>query len=90
MVRPGGAWRLRTLEGHTGWVLSVAFSPDGALLASGSNDNTVRLWRVSDGAQLRTLEGHTDEVRSVAFSPDGRLLASGSRDGTVRLWGVVR
>ncbi len=71
------------------WVTSVAFSPDGALLASGAWDNTVRLWRVADGAPLRTLEGHTDRVWSVAFSPDGALLASGSGDGTVRLWRVA-
>ena len=70
------------------WVRSVVFSPDGQLLASGSWDNTVRLWRVRDGALLRTLKGHTAWVFSVVFSPDGRLLASGSGDGTVRLWGV--
>ena len=71
------------------YVTSVAFSPDGATLASGSDDETVRLWRVADGAPLRTLEGHTDYVRSVAFSPDGATLASGSGDNTVRLWGVA-
>ena len=60
----------------------------GQTLASGATDNTVRLWRVSDGALLRTLEGHTFWVWSAAFSPDGRLLSSGSGDGTVRLWGV--
>jgi WD40 repeat protein len=69
-------------------VLSVAFSPDGQALASGSLDNTIRLWDAASGALLRTLKGHTYTVRSVAFSPDGRALASGSWDGTVRLWGV--
>ena len=81
---------LHTLEGHTDVVNSVVFSPDGALLASGSDDNTVRLWRVSDGAPVRTLAGggKSNEVQSVAFSPDGVLLAAGSRDATVRLWRV--
>jgi WD40 repeat protein len=72
---------LRTLAGHTGYVYSVAFSPDGGLLASGSYDGTVILWRVADGSQLHTLAGHTGWVSSVAFSPDGGLLASGSNDG---------
>jgi eukaryotic-like serine/threonine-protein kinase len=66
----------------------VAFSPDGATLASGSEDKTVRFWRVSDGALLHTLEGHTDSVNRVAFSPDGVTLASGSEDKTVRFWRV--
>jgi len=76
----------RTLRGHEDWVRCVAFSPDGALLASAADDNTVRLWSVADGALLQVLSGHTKWVYSVAFSPDGRLLASGSQDGTVRLW----
>jgi serine/threonine protein kinase len=75
----------RTLEGHTGNVRSVAWSPDGTTLASGSRDETVKLWN-KDGTLLRTLEGHTHWVRSVAWSPDGTTLASGSWDNTVKLW----
>jgi WD40 repeat protein/tRNA A-37 threonylcarbamoyl transferase component Bud32 len=73
---------------HTWSVQCVTFSPDGELLASGSGDNMVRLWRVSDGSLLRTLEGHASSVVSIAFSPDSLLLASGSWDKTVRLWRV--
>lgn len=69
-------------------VRSVDFAPDGKRLASGSFDNLVRLWRVSDGALLHTLEGHTNWVYSVAFAPNGETLASGSYDETVRLWRV--
>ena len=69
-------------------VYSVAFSLDGQVLASGSRDNTVKLWEVSSGGLLQTLEGHTESVDSVTFSPNGKLIASGGRDGTIRLWGV--
>src|SRR3954454_9249851 len=79
---------LATLQGHTEGVTSVAFSPDGKMLASGSNDETIKLWDVQAGKEHATLKGHTNEVTSVAFSPDGKTLASASLDGTVRLWDV--
>ena len=70
------------------WVASIAFSPDGDIIAAGLADKTIRLYQVSDGSPLRTLEGHTSAPRSIAFSPDGQLLASGSWDKSVRIWPV--
>jgi hypothetical protein len=79
---------VRTLTGHIAWVWSVSFSPDGSLLASGSVDKTIKLWRVSDGSLVRTLKGFLGFVSSVSFSPEGSLLASGNFDGTIKLWRV--
>jgi WD40 repeat protein len=71
----------------------VAFSSDGRTLASGSRDQTVRLWNLTNPAHPTPLSppltGHTNAVTAVAFSPDGRTLASGSRDQTVRLWNLT-
>ena len=77
-----------TMGGHANRVLAVSFSPNGKLLATGSADNTVKLWDTQSGKQIKTLTGHTGEVRSVSFSPDSKLLATGSADNTVKLWNI--
>ncbi|GKZ23551.1 hypothetical protein AbraIFM66951_007569 [Aspergillus brasiliensis] len=81
---------LRTFTGHSGFVWSVAFSPNGALIASVSNDMTVRLWDTTTGSgyKVPVLLGHSGPVRVVRFSPDGKLVASGSDDKTVRIWEI--
>jgi len=79
---------LPTLKGHSDWVLSVAFSPDGKRIVSGSYDKTLKIWDAVSGEELQTLKGHRDPVLSVAFSPDGKRVASGSSDLTVRIWDI--
>jgi WD domain, G-beta repeat/TIR domain len=84
----GTGRELATLKGHMDQVYSVAFAPDGKILASGSIDGTVKLWEVSTGREIATLKGHAGFVYSVAFAPDGKTLVSGNSDGTVKLWEV--
>jgi WD40 repeat protein len=84
---PSGQVR-QTLSGHSKYVWSVAFSPDGKSLASGSHDGTVKVWEVATGKLLQTFKQHQKAVTSVAFSPDALLLASGSADNTLIVWDV--
>ncbi|MBD2102805.1 NB-ARC domain-containing protein [Leptolyngbya sp. FACHB-261] len=89
---------LKTLRGHLNRVWAIAFSPVsvslpsglGQLLASGSDDQTIRLWDAHDGTCLTVLQGHTGGVTSIRFSPNGQLLASASEDSSIRLWSVDR
>ena len=78
-----------SLEGHTSRVTKIVFSPDGAMLASTSEDRTIRLWDVATGTHRHTLTGHNSHINSIAFSPDGLALASGSQNGRIRFWNVT-
>ena len=71
---------IKTLEGHTGYVYGVSFSPNNQYVVSGSGDNTVRIWNVESGDCIKTLEGHTDKVWDVSFSPNNQYVLSEGLD----------
>jgi eukaryotic-like serine/threonine-protein kinase len=75
-----------SLEGHTGHVNGVAFSPDGKRILTGSMDKTAKVWNAETGQAILSLKGHTERVISVAFSPDGKRILTGSGDTTVKVW----
>ncbi|CAE6422057.1 unnamed protein product [Rhizoctonia solani] len=80
---------LKPFKGHTNWVTSIAFSPDGARLVSSSFDKTIHVWDVQRGETTAgPLEGHANYVYSATFSPDGSKIASCSKDCTLRLWDI--
>jgi WD40 repeat protein len=80
---------LRTMTGHKGAVTTVAYSPDGKFILSGSEDKTLKLWNAEDGKEVRTLTGHRGAVTGVAFGSTRDMAVSGSADGAVRLWDVA-
>jgi WD40 repeat protein/uncharacterized caspase-like protein len=84
-----GAVDVVPLVPHSQVVDSIAFSPNGALILSGSKDGKLKLWEASNGRLIRTMRGHTDGVASVAFSPDGKWALSGGADTGVKLWDVA-
>src|SRR5437762_749292 len=90
---PGALARLGTVggvrSGHAGGVGSAAWAPDGKALASGGEDQRVRLWDGAMGKEGRACAGHRGGANSVAYAPDGKTLASAGGDQTVRLWDVA-
>jgi len=80
--------QMAILSGHTDWVRSLAFWPDGTSLVSGSDDRTIKLWDMQTGGVVKTFYGHIDCILSVSISADCTTIASGSRDGTIHLWDI--
>jgi WD40 repeat protein len=87
VIWQGSANTTLILEGNSGTVQSLVFSPDGSLLAGGDEKGRVLIWQTSDGKLKAVLEGHAGKVLSVAFSADGKQLVSAAEDGSIKIWG---
>ena len=74
--------------GHSSYVTSVAITPDGKYIVSGSWESTIKLWDIKSGEEIRTFKGHSNSVFSVAITPDGKYIVSGGEDGTIKLWDI--
>ncbi|MBW4574727.1 MAG: protein kinase [Aphanothece sp. CMT-3BRIN-NPC111] len=84
---PVQGWKcVHTIKRHLYAVNCLAYSPDGGIFASGSKDNTIKLWEPSSGKQINNLTGHSSSICAIAFSPNSEILASGSSDATIKLW----
>ena len=80
---------LATIAGHSDCIYAVAFSPDGAQLATASYDRLIKLWDVATGKEIRTLSDHIDAIYALAFTPDGKRLVTGAADRSVKVWDVA-
>jgi WD40 repeat protein/tRNA A-37 threonylcarbamoyl transferase component Bud32 len=80
--------KIRTLKGHSGWVYSVAISPNAQTVVSGSNDKTIKIWDINTGKEIRALTGHRGLISAVAISPDSAAIASASYDKTIKIWDI--
>ena len=93
LIDPSSGKELATLSGHADYVRSIAFSPDGKMLAAGGGppqrSGEIKIWDLQSHQLLKTMQGHKDCIYSIAWSPDGKIIASGSYDKTVKLWDVA-
>ena len=88
-IKQANTWNsINSFKGHSDWIRSLAFSPDGQAIVSGSNDETARLWDVKTGQLIHMLTGHEQRIKSVGISPDGGIIASASANSIIKLWSL--
>jgi len=84
----GSVWMYQSLKGHVDWIWKMAVSPSGGLIASASEDTTIKLWDVKTKECIKTINGHNKAVKTIEFSSDEKVLLSASEDNTIRVWDV--